>query len=137
VRELDEHGIKLGLDEVARQHRVAASALSPYGLSIPDGAKLLARAMELAAYYTAPLSWLREQWGVPGTEKDFRRRDLLTLLNNWQGELDRARKFVAWDAERREREARVRDGLGANYDTGGLPIINGSSDYAPPAEDAP
>jgi hypothetical protein len=26
-------------------------------------------------------------------DKDYRRRDLLTLLNNWTGELDRARKF--------------------------------------------
>jgi DNA-binding MarR family transcriptional regulator len=34
-------------------------------------------------YYTAPLD----------TEKNFRRRDLQTLLNNWSGELDRARAY--------------------------------------------
>jgi hypothetical protein len=27
-------------------------------------------------------------------EKDYRRRDLLTLLNNWTGELDRARAWA-------------------------------------------
>lgn len=34
------------------------------------------------------------------TEKDWRRRDLLTLLNNWNGELDKAR---LWKAEQRQR----------------------------------
>jgi hypothetical protein len=29
-------------------------------------------------------------------EQDYRRRDLLTMLNNWQGELDRARR---WESE--------------------------------------
>ena len=40
----------------------------------------------LEAYYLAPLD----------RDQDFRRRDLLTLLNNWNGELDRAR---IWKAE--------------------------------------
>jgi hypothetical protein len=35
----------------------------------------------MAAYYGAHI----------GKDKDFRRRDLITLLNNWNGELDRAR----------------------------------------------
>ena len=39
----------------------------------------------MATYYTAR---------IPRTE-DFRRRDLATLLNNWSGELDRARQFAA------------------------------------------
>ena len=39
----------------------------------------------MAAYYTAK---------IPRAE-DFRRRDLGTLLNNWSGELDRARQFAA------------------------------------------
>lgn len=38
----------------------------------------------LASYYTAEIP---KQW-------DYRRRDLLTLLNNWPGELDRARRFT-------------------------------------------
>lgn len=37
----------------------------------------------LAAYYTADLP----------EQEDYRRRDLATLLNNWNGEIDRARKF--------------------------------------------
>ena len=44
----------------------------------------------------------------------FRRRDLLTLLNNWQGELDKARGF-----SRKQREssgdAKKKGGLGANF----------------------
>lgn len=38
----------------------------------------------LAAYYTATIS---------PPQKDIRRRDVFTLLNNWNGELDRARSF--------------------------------------------
>jgi DNA-binding MarR family transcriptional regulator len=38
----------------------------------------------LRAYYHAKIA----------PEKDYRRRDLLTLLNNWTGELDRARAWV-------------------------------------------
>jgi hypothetical protein len=39
----------------------------------------------LARYYALPLD----------KEADYRRRDLQTLLNNWQGEVDRARSFFA------------------------------------------
>lgn len=39
----------------------------------------------LGEYYTAK---------IPDTARDFRRRDVLTLLNNWPGELDRARNFT-------------------------------------------
>jgi len=38
----------------------------------------------MAAYYHAKIS----------AEKDYRRRDLQTLLNNWTGELDRARAYA-------------------------------------------
>jgi integrase len=48
VRTLNEHGIRLGLDEVARQHCAADSYLKVCGISVPDGAKLLADAMALA-----------------------------------------------------------------------------------------
>jgi hypothetical protein len=37
------------------------------------------------AYYRAPIQ----------NDRDYRRHDLLTLLNNWPGELDRARKVLA------------------------------------------
>jgi hypothetical protein len=40
----------------------------------------------LERYYLAPL----------GRQEDYRRRDLITLLNNWHGELDRAR---IWEVE--------------------------------------
>lgn len=39
----------------------------------------------IGEYYTAK---------IPDTARDFRRRDVLTLLNNWPGELDRARNFT-------------------------------------------
>lgn len=39
----------------------------------------------MACYYTARIP----------SGQDFRRRDMVTLLNNWSGELDRARKHVA------------------------------------------
>jgi hypothetical protein len=39
----------------------------------------------LERYYALPLD----------KDADYRRRDLMTLLNNWQGEVDRARCFFA------------------------------------------
>lgn len=39
----------------------------------------------IEAYYTAAIS----------PDKDIRRRDLLTLLNNWPGEVDRARNYLS------------------------------------------
>jgi hypothetical protein len=46
----------------------------------------------VVAFYEADLSELRRFWGKP--DVDFRRRDLLTLLNNWSGEVDRANDFA-------------------------------------------
>ena len=37
---------------------------------------------------TTPLLWALV------AKDDYRRRDVVTLLNNWQGEVDRARKWV-------------------------------------------
>jgi hypothetical protein len=55
----------------------------------------------LADYYAAPIASLRTFWGA-NDGQDFRRRDLVTLLNNWPGELDRARGYQLWVAEKKE-----------------------------------
>lgn len=49
----------------------------------------------LRAYYAAALAELKGHWGTKGTE-DFRRRDLVTLLSNWSGEVDRATAWCEW-----------------------------------------
>lgn len=46
----------------------------------------------LLTYYAAPLPELRIFWGTTDA-KDFRRRDLLTVLSNWGSEVDRATKY--------------------------------------------
>jgi hypothetical protein len=66
-------------------------------------------------YYSAPVSFLRDHWNVCGTEQDFRCRETLTLLRKWPGQVSKARRFLAWDAERRERDRRLRDGDPAGY----------------------
>ncbi len=69
-------------------------------------------------YYGAPLPRLRKYWGKPvDSSDDFRRRDLLTLLNNWGGEVDRAGEFVAW--QRRFELARDAGRLGDNKKSDG------------------
>jgi len=61
----------------------------------------------LAIYYAAPAAVLQEHWRCdPGN--DFRRRDLLTLLNNWPGEVDRARAAAHWLAKKSEAAAAAR-----------------------------
>ena len=63
----------------------------------------------LEAYYAAPVEELREYQGTRGNE-DYRRRALLTLLNDWGGQVDKARmwkhlqskKYAARDAGRLE-----------------------------------
>jgi hypothetical protein len=50
----------------------------------------------LAKYYAADVAALREMWLATKPNAEFRRRDLLTLLNNWAGEVDRAREWCHW-----------------------------------------
>lgn len=50
----------------------------------------------VSKYYGADAAELRELWRASDPRADFRRRDLLTLLNNWAGEVDRAREFCHW-----------------------------------------
>lgn len=62
-----------------------------------------------AVYVDLPLPVLREAWGLaPDDTRDFRRRDLLTLLNNWAGEVDRARKVVEFVVKKSAEERRLR-----------------------------
>lgn len=55
VRTLDEHGLKLGLDEVARRYCSAEATLKPHGLSVADAATLLAAALTLSTRTGKPL----------------------------------------------------------------------------------
>jgi integrase len=48
IRILEEHGVKLGLDEIARQHCAAGRSLEESGLGIEEAAKLLAAAVAIA-----------------------------------------------------------------------------------------
>jgi hypothetical protein len=57
----------------------------------------------LQAYYAAPLSELRPHWGTKDAV-DFRRRDLVTILSNWGGEVDRATKFCEFARKKAEQE---------------------------------
>ena len=52
----------------------------------------------ILAYYTADIP----------ESADYRRRDLATLLNNWTGELDRARKWQVAQRQQKERERQER-----------------------------
>lgn len=80
------------------------SAFQAMGLDRLEGEAWAAQIGPLAAYYAAPRdTWLREFWGAkPGD--DFRRRDLLTLLHNWPGEVDRAVKFGDWLEQKKRRD---------------------------------
>ena len=97
---------------------------TPWGakeLAAFEAAGLLRQSPELfaeqcgcvAAYYAAPLAFLREFWQAP--EADFRRRELLTLLNNWGGELDRAGKYAIFRDKKSAEENRGR--LGTETDS--------------------
>lgn len=53
----------------------------------------------LQTYYAAELTELRPYWGTKDTA-DFRRRDLVTILGNWGGEVDRATKFCEFSRKK-------------------------------------
>lgn len=80
------------------------AAFQAMGLDRLEAEAWTAQIGPLAAYYAAPRDgWLREFWAAkPGD--DFRRRDLLTLLHNWPGEVDRAVKFGDWLEQKKRRD---------------------------------
>jgi len=55
VRTLHEHGLTLGLDEIARRYCAADATLRPHGLGIPEAATLLAAALTLSNRTGKPL----------------------------------------------------------------------------------
>lgn len=61
----------------------------------------------LRTYYAAALGELRPHWATKGTE-DFRRRDLVTILENWGGEVDRATKFCEYVRKKADEEKKGR-----------------------------
>lgn len=80
------------------------AAFQAMGLERLDAEAWAAQIEPLAAYYAAPVAtWLREFWGAKEGD-DFRRRDLLTLLHNWPGEVDRAVKFADWLEQKKRRD---------------------------------
>lgn len=81
------------------------AAFSAAGLDAMPEADFAAQLTPLMAFYDdAQLPRLRKFWKTEEPEADFRRRDLLTLLNNWPGELDRATEFQRW-CEKKSEEA--------------------------------
>lgn len=85
------------------KERAAFKAAGLDTMSDDDFAAALA---PLAAYYDeSALPRLRKFWQTDNPEKDFRRRDLATLLNNWPTELDRAQDFARWRKQRAEEAA--------------------------------
>lgn len=69
------------------------------GLDRIDDAVFADQHAAMLAYYSATVAMLRPMWRARDSAADFRRRDLLTLLNNWASELDRAREWVHWVAK--------------------------------------
>lgn len=56
VRTLTEHGLNLGLDEVARRYCAAEAALKPHGLGVSEAATLLASLLSLSQRTGKPLA---------------------------------------------------------------------------------
>lgn len=84
------------------------AAFRDAGLDVINAADFGVQISPLATYYGATPEQLREHWRAkPGD--DFRRRDLLTLLNNWPGEVDRARAAAHFLAKKTESEDRARN----------------------------
>lgn len=120
-------GSKVGIDpsvqsEVVRNRMLAINALKgrlpstrwsrkefdafeSAGLHVMFDTDFSEQIAPLAAYYGAPLPLLQEFWRAADTGADFRRRDLQTLLNNWPGEVDRAREWVHWRCKKSEGDA--------------------------------
>lgn len=59
------------------------------------------------AYYGAQVAALRPFWGSQN-DGDFRRRTLLTLLNNWAGEVDRAGAWRQFQSKNNEQRGSAR-----------------------------
>jgi hypothetical protein len=76
------------------------AAFRAVGLDAIPAEDFAAQIEPLAEYYAAEPSALREMWRTTDDGADFRRRDLLTLLNNFAGEVDRAREWTKFRAEK-------------------------------------
>ena len=88
-----------------RWSRKEFDAFESAGLHVMFDTDFSEQIAPLAAYYGAPLPLLQEFWRAADTGADFRRRDLQTLLNNWPGEVDRAREWVHWRCKKSEGDA--------------------------------
>lgn len=95
--------------EATRWSAKEAAAFTAAGLVKCTDEDFLEQIEPLESYYTVPLNLLRKFWAGDGdrANADYRRRDLLTLLNNWSGEVDRAQ---AWDEWYQKYEAQRNEG---------------------------
>jgi hypothetical protein len=98
----------MGRRDSTRWSEKEFAAFKAAGLAAMDDADFVAQAEAVRGYYGAPLPLLRSCWGVAGTEKDFRRRELVTLLNNWPGEVDRAEAWGRFVARKNEEDGKGR-----------------------------
>jgi hypothetical protein len=82
------------------------TAFTEAGLHEFDAADFDEQMAIAAAYYSASKSDLDAYWKQP--DKDIRRTSLLTLLNNWGCELDRAQAFMHWRNKKSEQDQSAR-----------------------------
>jgi hypothetical protein len=76
-------------------------AFKSAGLATCSDDDFVEQSEPLRAYYAAAVAELRPHWGTKDAV-DFRRRDLVTLLSNWSGEVDRATAWCEWDQKNNE-----------------------------------
>lgn len=78
------------------------AAFKACGFDVMTPEDFTEQVVPVVEYYAADLDLLRAFWGTKGdrVDADFRRRDLLTLLHNWAGELDKARAWESFVAKK-------------------------------------
>jgi hypothetical protein len=82
------------------------AAFKAAGLDRISDEEFSAQIEPMFAYYDASVSSLQSMWRSADPTADFRRRELLTLLNEFPGEADKARAWVSFrDAARAARDA--------------------------------
>lgn len=79
----------------ARWSQAEFDAFKAAGLATCSDDDFSEQSEPLRAYYAAPVAELKPHWGTKDAS-DFRRRDLVTLLSNWSGEVDRATAWCEW-----------------------------------------
>lgn len=106
VRMLEVNALK-NRGDATRWSAKEFAAFTAAGIDDMDAENFAEQIGLMSAYYRASADELREHWRAkPGD--DFRRRDVLTLLNNWPGEVDRARAWAHWRQKKSDDDGRGR-----------------------------